>query len=301
MLCLDQGLDCELELEGVVDPHVSLKLPSSSPTSLLAGSPPHQLHINDATLGLDVEQPEHNGHIYALPRVRLRASRLPYLYTLVVASARRFHNGKLFKIVQPHVDTKLPPGASTIPLATFSTCEPVWTFGYGKYRPGLHACIFAGLKNAPFVLWQTSNGAWALLALAFYLAFPYDLSPESAASRGPLTFAFFASRFPLWLTGMLVFYSFWHVTLYCFGLADRPFASSRTYNFAKVAHNIFWGVTGLTILVCFENVFAFLWATGRLPYEADAQAFGTVTGGFAAPSGCTKADSHSSHLMFEQA
>lgn len=136
------------------------------------------------------------------------------------------------------------------------------------------------------MLWQTSNGAWALLALAFYLAFPYDLSPESAASRGPLSFAFFASRFPLWLTGMLVFYSFWHVTLYCFGLAGRPFATGRTYNFSKVAHNIFWGVTGLSILVCFENVFAFLWATGRLPYEPDAQAFGTVTGGFAVPSGC---------------
>jgi hypothetical protein len=138
--------------------------------------------------------------------------------------------------------------------------------------------VTAGLKNAPFVLWETSNGAWAILAFIMYRAFPYDLTSGSIASRGPLSIAFFASRFPIWLVGMLIFYSFWHVTLYGLAFARRPFVSGRKYNPSKVAHNIFWGVSGLAILVCFENVFAFLWATGRLPYEPDADTFGSVAG-----------------------
>ena len=35
-----------------------------------------------------------------------------------------FRDGKIFRIVSPYVNTKLPPGSSVIPLATFSNCEP---------------------------------------------------------------------------------------------------------------------------------------------------------------------------------
>jgi hypothetical protein len=34
----------------------------------------------------------------------------------------------------------------------------------------------------------------------------------------------------------------------------------------QTAHNVFWGLSGVAIWVCFENVFAYLWASGRLPY-----------------------------------
>lgn len=96
-------------------------------------------------------------------------------------------------------------------------------------------CTYAGLKNAPTVLWQTSNGGWALLALALYLAFPYDLSPGSPASLGPLTYAFFASRYPIWLTMAGVFYGFWHVTLYGLGFARRPFVTVGDASCASLA------------------------------------------------------------------
>lgn len=61
---------------------------------------------------------------------------------------------------------------------------------------------------------------------------------------------------------------------------DALSLQGRIYSFDKVGHNMFWGASGLAILVVFENVFAFLWATGRLAYEPDAAAFGTTGGTF---------------------
>ena len=85
--------------------------------------------------------------------------------------------------------------------------------------------VALGLKNAPLVLWQTSNGAWAIIALLMYFIFPYDLKETSAASRGPLSLEFFVQRFPLWLCMTLIFYSFWHVTLYGLAFSSRPFVT----------------------------------------------------------------------------
>ena len=52
----------------------------------------------------------------------------------------------------------------------------------------------------------------------------------------------------------------------------------RPYNVDKVAHNVFWTISAVLIWTAFDNVFAFLWATGRLPYVADAESFGTPAG-----------------------
>ena len=68
------------------------------------------------------------------------------------------------------------------------------------------------------------------------------------------------------------------VTLYFFGWAERPFVANRPYNVEKTLHNIFWSVSGVAMWVAFENVFAFLWATGRLAYMSDAEAFASPAG-----------------------
>jgi len=46
-----------------------------------------------------------------------------------------------------------------------------------------------------------------------------------------------------------------------------------------VLHNLFWCASGVVIWTAFDNVFAFLWATGRLPYLSDTEVFGSA-GGF---------------------
>ena len=122
------------------------------------------------------------------------------------------------------------------------------------------------------------NTVWGILAIIFYFTFPYDLSPHGAAALAPLSWAFFVERFPLWAVLTFGYTSFWHVTLYFLGWSDRPFLPRRLYSATKVAHNLFWSLCGITIWVGFENVFAFLWATGRLPYVTDAASFASPSG-----------------------
>ena len=68
------------------------------------------------------------------------------------------------------------------------------------------------------------------------------------------------------------------MALYVWGWADRPFLPTRHYNLGKVAHNLFWSFSGIAIWVGFENVFAFLWASGRMPYVSDEQSFASTEG-----------------------
>ena len=46
----------------------------------------------------------------------------------------------------------------------------------------------------------------------------------------------------------------------------------------QVAHNFSYNVAGIAMWTAFENVFAFLWATGRLAYMSDAEAFSSRAG-----------------------
>eukprot|EP00325_Prymnesiales_sp_UTEX-LB-985_P002946 CAMPEP_0174713438 /NCGR_PEP_ID=MMETSP1094-20130205/14103_1 /TAXON_ID=156173 /ORGANISM="Chrysochromulina brevifilum, Strain UTEX LB 985" /LENGTH=436 /DNA_ID=CAMNT_0015912617 /DNA_START=149 /DNA_END=1459 /DNA_ORIENTATION=+ len=163
--------------------------------------------------------------------------------------------GRAFKIVPGYVD-KPVPGASVVP------------------EPTLTEWIQAG----PFVLINTPNTVWAVIALAMYFVAPYDLSPGSPAAVSPLNAAFFAQRLPLWLFCWFAYTGFWHVTLYFLGWAERPFIAMREYKLDKVAHNLFWSTSGVIIWVAFENVFAYLWATGRLAYMSDAEAFASKWG-----------------------
>jgi len=94
-----------------------------------------------------------------------------------------------------------------------------------------------------------------------------------------LSLKFFAERLPLWLVVVFGYNAFWHITLYWLGWAERPFIQNRIYNWNKVLHNLFWNVSGVVIWTGFENVFVYLWATGRLSYLSDAVAFSSV-GGF---------------------
>jgi len=126
------------------------------------------------------------------------------------------HNGRIFKIVPDYVDVKRAPGDSVIPAVTFLD----WA------------------KSGPLVLWNTPNTVWAAISLLVYFAFPYDLSATSVAASGPLSWAFFAQRFPLWFAVTYGYTAFWHVTLYHLGWAERPFIRNRVYNLDKVAHNM---------------------------------------------------------------
>lgn len=162
-------------------------------------------------------------------------------------------NLKFFRFVPKYVDRKKhKPGFSPLPKPT------AWDW----VRTALT------LRH----IWASPNTVWGAIALAVYFLFPYDLSATGKAAAGPLTLPFFAERFGLWFGLTTAYAAFFHVTLYWLGWGERPFLTGRTYNWDKIAHNVFWSSSGIAIWTAFENVFAFLWATGRLPYMSDADA-----------------------------
>ena len=113
------------------------------------------------------------------------------------------NNGQFIGEPPSYVDKSLRPGLSEVPKPT----------------------LMGWIQRAPTILVTSPNFVWAIIALFIYGVFPYDLGSSSAAAAGPLTSRFFLERFPLWLTLTLGYDTFWHVVLYMFGLASRPFFS----------------------------------------------------------------------------
>jgi sterol desaturase/sphingolipid hydroxylase (fatty acid hydroxylase superfamily) len=167
-------------------------------------------------------------------------------------------NGHFFRILPDYIDQKKKPGFSPIPVPTFGG----WLW------------VFIQMKH----IWASPNLVWSVIALLMYFLFPYDLSPMGSAHTAPLSFAFFRERLPLWFIVVFGYNAFFHITLYFLNWSERPFIPNRKYNWNKVMHNVFWSASGLVIWTGFDNVFAYLWATGRLPYLSDATAFSTVSG-----------------------
>jgi sterol desaturase/sphingolipid hydroxylase (fatty acid hydroxylase superfamily) len=164
--------------------------------------------------------------------------------------------GKYFGEPPLYVDKTLAPGMTDLPKPTIQS----W------------------IQKSPFLLVTTPNFVWAIISLALYSAAPYNLGPESSAAIAPINSTFFLERFPIWFGITFGYFSFWHITLYGFNMAQRPFISNRIYNIDKVIHNAFWTTSGIAIWTIFENVFAYLWATGRLHYISDMNSISTASG-----------------------
>jgi len=165
-------------------------------------------------------------------------------------------NGKIFGEPPLYVDKARKPGMTDMPKPTVMT----W------------------IQKAPFVLVTTPNFVWACISLLVYNFVPYDLSPSSPAALSPLSIDFLASRLPLWVPLVLGYFGFWHVSLYTFNLASRPFIENRVYSWDKLAHNAFWTTSGIVIWTIYENIFCFLWASDRLSYINDTTSFNTGLG-----------------------
>ena len=155
-------------------------------------------------------------------------------------------NGKLIGEAPLYVNRLRRPGATEVPKSTLTK----W------------------IRNSPFVLINSPNFAWALIALLIYQYNPYPMNVTS-----PITYDFMTKRIQLWLPTVLGYSTFWYSSLYSFNLGSRPFIPDRKSNYNKLAHNIFWTTSGICIWTAFENVFCYLWSTGRLQYSHDTFSF----------------------------
>jgi len=155
-------------------------------------------------------------------------------------------NWKFFGEPPAYVDKAKAPGMSDIPTPTIVT----WAM------------------NAPFVLIKSPNFVWACISTGLYWLNPYDLSPDSVAATSPISYEFMTDRLWIWIPTVFGYFGFWHGTLLFLDMASRPFIKDREYNINKVLHNTFWTLSGTVIWAAYENVFCYLWATGRLPYAS---------------------------------
>jgi sterol desaturase/sphingolipid hydroxylase (fatty acid hydroxylase superfamily) len=155
-------------------------------------------------------------------------------------------NGKLIGEPPLYVDKTKRPGASEVPRPT----------------------ILGWIQKAPLILITSPNFVWALMALGIYHYNPYPMNITS-----PLTYDFMTQRLQLWIPTVLGYFSFWYTSLYTFNLGRRPFITDRKSNYNKLAHNIFWTTSGICIWTAFENIFCYLWSTGRLHYSEDYLSF----------------------------
>jgi sterol desaturase/sphingolipid hydroxylase (fatty acid hydroxylase superfamily) len=161
-------------------------------------------------------------------------------------------NGKIFNEPPSYVDKEKRPGSSGVPKPT----------------------IMSWLSNSPFLLINSPNFVWSIIALFIYFCFPYNLTNIVT----PISYSFITTRFPMWFTTVFGYTAFWHICLYFFNLSSRPFIANRPYNINKVVHNIFWNTSGIFIWTIFENIFCYLWSSNRLLYINDIISFNTPNG-----------------------
>ena len=69
------------------------------------------------------------------------------------------------------------------------------------------------------------------------------------------------------------FFGFWHCALYLVGLSERPFNPTRNYRFSKVLHNMWYCFLGVVQMTIWEAIFMHCYATKRLPFMNDKEAF----------------------------
>ena len=69
------------------------------------------------------------------------------------------------------------------------------------------------------------------------------------------------------------YFGFWHSVTYLLGWTDRPFHPSRQYKKSKVLHNMWYSFLGVVQMTVWEAIFMHCYATNRLPFMSDEQAF----------------------------
>ena len=210
-------------------------------------------------------------------------------------------HGQFFKVVPDHVDPALPPGYSPITAPTMwnwvvnaVTLRHVWAspntiwsiiallmyfavpFDLGAGSPAARSPVNADFFLQRLPLWTAVYfgyaGFWhvALYVLGWaerpFIQPAGKPLPEGYDKAGT---AFAEGRQYMGLTWTSLFSSDPEAP----GLKVLPAGGP-----IKLLHNMAYSFSGLAIWVLFENIFCFLWATGRLPYLTDQAAYATPMG-----------------------
>lgn len=125
------------------------------------------------------------------------------------------------------------------------------------------------------------NLIWLFFAAAIYTWAPYDIIEQQQQQQ--LLVADQQQQSSLWTTKwewyrhrallntgvMLLYYGFWHISLYGLGWSSRPFAQGRVYRWSKLCHNVWYCMLGCWQWTAWEMVMVHLYATGRIGHQLD--------------------------------
>jgi len=112
------------------------------------------------------------------------------------------------------------------------------------------------------------NFVWLSCAVFVYVAFPYDF--ESGLYEGWGSWV--PKRVALNFAMMFGYVGFWHCALYLWNWSSRKFVANRPGS-GRIAHNIGYSCLGTLQWSAWEVIFMHLYATKKLPYMSDADAF----------------------------
>jgi lathosterol oxidase len=167
-------------------------------------------------------------------------------------------NFALFNTSPSWVDTSLPPGHTPQVLS-----EIEWGFMLtGKY------------------LIYSINLVWLFIAILVYIVFPYDYE---VSKQWDLNYGLWIARRALLnVTIVHIYYGFWHGTLYGLGWSHRPFNKDRgAYRWSKLMHNMWYTTLGALQWTGWEAMMIHCYATGRMAYLSDEEAFASPVYGIA--------------------
>ena len=164
-------------------------------------------------------------------------------------------DGAFFGTTPSWVDEAKPPGHS-------SQMPPAWT------------SWLRGVLQLKHLLYSP-NLIWLAITVVVYVAFPYDLEGarrDGFVSPRVLPSSWWSSRVWINMAVMLIYYGGWEVA----ALRGRRKFNFRSWvSSQRVTHNLLFTTLGTLQWTAFEVIFVWLWATGRLPYVADADALAT--------------------------
>eukprot|EP00930_Biecheleria_cincta_P087111 TRINITY_DN76367_c0_g1_i1.p1 TRINITY_DN76367_c0_g1~~TRINITY_DN76367_c0_g1_i1.p1 ORF type:complete len:443 (-),score=31.44 TRINITY_DN76367_c0_g1_i1:3-1331(-) len=113
---------------------------------------------------------------------------------------------------------------------------------------------------------------FAMLALAVYSVAPYDLDQAIHAWTAQLLFGRLRVNYPL----AFLFYLTWHISLGTFQFAKRPYRQA-THTAANLLHDLWYWSLGVLQWSFWESLMMYLWASGRVPYQTDAEVLASAS------------------------
>ena len=157
------------------------------------------------------------------------------------------------------VDLKKPPGHTSIgavyPDASTPAAAAKWLVGWAN--------PWNFFINSP-------NFVWFLVAATDYVLCPYDLSAAKTFAADWVLYRCVINTFI-----MLTYFGFWSLTLYARGFGRRKFNKDHVAGAGRMFHNIWYCVLGSIQLGLWEALFMHCYATGKLEYISNEEAFST--------------------------